>query len=375
MKVEIHDKEALESLSIVSLLSYLRSHDWQDNGPWGMGLANLYIKEHGGRSYHIFAPVRDTLADYAQAMSEAVEAIAAVEERSELDVYYDLAGAGADVIRMRAPNGASRGILSLRQNAALLNDAYRMLASAARAAEKPQAAYRGKLSAEVSEYLDSVQPLPSYYEGHTLTLHSPVPAGFGRNTDFGDEYYSPFPRQATHKLAVALQQASGAVDEAIVGDTLEPFEKAIEHGVSANLCDSVAALAKQGHGIEIGMSWAEVRPSNVGDSRFQFSDRSADVLMEAAKSFRHNEPSYDERVTAQVVRLEREPPDFDGKAVMLSMWDGRLVRIGVEFNKQDYDRVIEAFRELRTISLDGDVHLVGNAYELRNPRNLTLMAD
>ena len=191
----------------------------------------------------------------------------------------------------------------------------------------------------------------------------------------GDDYYSPFPRQATHKLAVALDYASAAIDEALFVDALDPFEWAVEHGLSANLCDSVAAMAKRGHGIEIGLSWAEVRPSNVGDSKFKFSDRSADVLMEAAKSFRRNEPSFDERVTAQVVRLEREPPDFDGKAVMLSMRDEQLIRIRVEFNERDYDRVIEAFREQRTISLDGDVHLVSNTYELRNPRNLTLMPE
>ena len=73
--------------------------------------------------------------------------------------------------------------------------------------------------------------------------------------------------------------------------------------------------------------------------------------------------------------MEKEPPGFDGKAVMLSMRDDRLVRIRVEFDPQVYDRVIEAFRELRTIGLDGDVYPVGNMYELRNPRNLTLMAD
>ena len=145
--------------------------------------------------------------------------------------------------------------------------------------------------------------------------------------------------------------------------------------MSANLCDSVAALAKKGHGIEIGLIWAEVRPSNVSDSKFQFSDKSADILTEAAKSFRRNEPSFDERITARVVRLEKEPPEFDGKAVMLSMRDDRLVRIRVEFDPQVYDRVIEAFRELRTINLDGDVHRVGNTYELRNPRNLTLMPE
>lgn len=374
MKVEIHDREALGSLSLVSLLSYLKSHEWVDNGPWGMGLANLYLMEHGGRTYHIFVPVQDTLADYAQAMSEAVEAIAVVEERSELDVFYELAGTSADVIRMSAPNGASRGALSLRQNADMLNDAYRMLASAARAAEKPQAAYRGGLSAEVAEYLDSVQPMPNYYEGHTLTLHSPVPAGIGQ-TDMGDDYYSPFPRRATHKLALALTHASAAISEALIGDSLEPFEKAVDYGVSANLCDSVAGLAKKGHGVEIDLSWAEVRPSNVEDSKFKFSDKSADVLTEAAKSFRRNEPSFDERVTAQVIELDRKPDESDGRAILLSMRDERLVRIRVEFEQSVYDRVIQAFREQRTIALDGDVHPAGNMYELRTPRNLHLMAD
>ena len=374
MKVEIHDREALGSLPLMSLLSYLRSHDWVDNGSWGMGLANLYIKEHGGRTYHIFVPVRDTLADYAQAMSEAVEAIAAVEERSELDVFYDLAGTGADVIRVGAPKGATNGTLSLRQNVELLNDAYRMVASAARAVEKPQAVYRGGMSAEVSEYLNSIQPMPNYYDGHTLTLHSPVPAGIGQG-DFGDEYILPFPLRATTKLADSLKHMEDAIDEARIGRTLEPFDLTVEHGVSANLCDSVAALAKKGRGIEIDLSWAEVRPSNVSDAMFKFSDDSADVLTDVAKSFRRNEPSFDERITARVVRLEKEPPGFDGKAVMLSMRDDRLVRIRVEFDPQVYDRVIEAFRELRTIALDGDVHPVGNTYVLRNPRNLTLMAD
>ena len=374
MKVEIRDHEALVSLSLVSLLSYLKSHEWIDDGPWGRGMANLYLKEHGGRTYHIFAPVRDTLADYAQAMSEAVEVIATVEERSELDVFYDLAGAGADVIRMRAPNGASRGVLSLRQNADMLNDAYRLLSSAARAAEKPQAAYRGGLSSDVAEYLDSIQPMPSYYEGYSLTLHSPVPAGVGQS-DMGDDYYSPFSRQATHKLAQALEHATSAIDEAIVGDTLDPFKDMVEHGVSANLCDSVAGLAKKGHGVEIGLSWAEVRPSNAGDLRFQFSDKSADILTEAAKSFRRNEPSFDERVTAQIIELERKPEESDGRAVLLSMRDGRLVRIRVELEKPVYDRVIQAFKEQMTVGLDGDVYPVGNMYELRNPRNLSLIPD
>ena len=323
---------------------------------------------HTGRRY-------GRVTDYAEGMAEAVEVIAVVEERSQLDVFHDLVGAGADVIRMRPPNGASKGSLSLRQSATLLNDAYDMLASAVRAVEKPQAAYRGRISADAAEYLDSVQPLPGYYEGYSLTLHSPVPVEIGGQSDFGDDYYAPYPRLVTQKLAQALYHTNSAIEEVITKDTLDSFERAVQFGVSANLCDSVAALAMKAQGIEINLSWAEVRPSIVPESSFRFSAKSAGILTEAAKSFRRNEPSFDERIVAHVVQLDRDPDEFDGSATILTARDGRLVRIRVEFEEAVYDSVIRAFQEKVFIGLDGDIHPATRGYELRNPRNLSLMGD
>ena len=79
-------------------------------------------------------------------------------------MFHDLAGAGADVIRLRSLNGVAREALSLGQSVEMLSDAYDMLASAARAVEKPKATFRGKVSANVADYLNDVQPLPSYHE-------------------------------------------------------------------------------------------------------------------------------------------------------------------------------------------------------------------
>ena len=109
-------------------------------------------------------------------MAESVAVLATVEKRSQLDVFYDLKGAGADVIRVRSANGFANEPLSLGQCATLLNDAYKMLAASARAVERPQPAYRGKASSNVASFLDKVQALP-IHQGYTLTLHSPVPPG------------------------------------------------------------------------------------------------------------------------------------------------------------------------------------------------------
>ena len=198
------------------------------------------MRSEGGKSSVHF---RDTFADFSEAMAEAIAVLATVENRSQLDVFHDLEATGADVIHMRSPNGLAKEALSLRQNAEMLDAAYGMLASAARAAEKASAAYRGRVSSNVAAYLDNVQPIPGYHEGYALTLHSPVPAGFGTQADFGDAYTAPFPRRATKQLSKALHHTSLAITGTVSGDTLEPFRQVVKEGVSANLCESVAALA------------------------------------------------------------------------------------------------------------------------------------
>ena len=375
MIVQIRDRDALSSISIVSLRAYLNSRGWTDAGTWGERPITVFAKEHVGRTWEIMVPHRDTISGYAENMAESVAVLAAVEKRSELDVFYGLAATGADVIQVRSVNGKARESMSLRQSAGMLNDAYRMLEAGARAAEKPRAIYRGKLSADVVEYLDSVHALPGYAQGYALTLHSPVPVGFERQEDFGDDFHAPFSRLVTIKLAQGLQHSSEALERVVSNDTLEPFREAADSGVSANLCDSLAELAKQGNGIAIDLTWAGVRPSNVPDSSFRFSPTSADILAEAAKSLRRREPSYDEQIVGLVVRLEKEPTEFEGKATVASVWDGRLTRMNVEFEQEAYDLVISAFRNQTEVSLDGDVYPLGRGYELQNPRNLLVVPE
>ena len=380
MNVQIRDRSALLSLSITSLRTYLHSRDWVNAGQWGQRPATVYAKECGGRTWEIIVPHRDTVGGYAAGMAEAVAVLAVVEERSQLDVFHDLAGTGADVIRLSSMNGAAKVPLSLRQSTEFLNDSYSLLAAAARSAERPRAAYRGPLSADVAEFLGHVRPLPGYCEGYELTLHSPVPMGLETQLplEFGDDFHAPFPRRATLKLAEALEHSTAAVAAAMTEDSLASFGRAVSHGVSSNLCDAVAELAREGEGVEIGVAWAGVRPQSQHPSpasTFRFTRHSADILSEAARSFRLNEPFLDESVVAQVVRLERQPEEFDGRATLLYVSEGRPIRMQAEFDKEIYDTVIAAFHDREPIRLDGDIYRVGNLFELRNPRNLSLATE
>ena len=372
MLVQIRDRDALSSLSAIQLSAYLNSHDWRKEGTWGNRPAIIYAKEHGGRTWEVLAPIRDTIADYAERMADAVATLAAVEERSQLDVFYDVASTGADVIHV---NGKSNEPMSLLQSANMLKDAYDMVAAGARAAWKPQAAYRGRMGQEVTNYLQKVRPLPGYQQRYGLTLHSPVRAEFGEQEDMGEDFLSPFSRRATMKLAEGLKYTKAAIEKTAADNTLDSFKDAVPYGVSANLCASVAALAENGGGINIDLIWAGIRPSRTPDAHFPFTPDSAEILTAAAQSFSRNEPSSDERIEAQVVRLEREPKEFDGRATIVSTWDGHTRRMNVKFGESVYDLVVNAFRDHAHISLQGDIYPDGRGYELRNPRDLSVFSE
>ena len=369
MIVEIRDRHALSSISIFSLRAYLNTRGWTDEGTWGDRPISIFVREHAGRTWEILIPHRDTIGGYAGNMLESLAVLANVEERSQLDVFYDLKAASADVIRVQSSNGLANEPLSLGQSATLLSNTYRMLAASARAVERPQAAYRGKTSADVEDFLSKVQPLP-IHQGYAVTLHCPMPVEIGGQTDMGDEYRVPFSRQATYKLAEALDLTSAAIQDAVAKNTLDRFKEFVNRGVSANLCTAVSELAKKGQGIAIDLEWADTRWSNVADSHFQFTLASAEILQQASKSFNRTEPSHDEEIVAQIVELAREPNEFDGRATIVSVWDDRTIRMNVVFDKSVYDAVVNAFRDHSNISLLGDVYPSGRGYELRSPRNL-----
>ncbi len=377
MLVQIRDIDALAKLPLRSLRAYLKCQGWKDEGQWGKRPASVFIFGREGRGWHIIVPHKDTAPDYPARMGDAVTALAEAEERSQLDVFYDISEACYDVVRMHPSKtvNASEAPLSLNQGAGLLKDARGMFAAAARAVEKPQPIYRGPFSSQVSDYLSLVRPLRSFGMGQSLTLYSPLFLQQPTLHEGRGDALAPFPRLAIRKLSEALEHTDKAIEESLKKDSLEPFQDAVPYGVSANLCDSLAALTAQWNGIVIHVSWSEERLSNIEPRRFQFTIHSAEMLAEAAAQFRSTEPFLDETVVAWVVKLERELHEFDGRATILYPHQGKPMRLSVEFEKSSYDTVIKAFQEQRFISVDGDIYRSGNGYELRRPRNLMLLPE
>ena len=374
MDVQIKDAAALSSISRLALREYVVSHGWTDTGSWG-DYAKVFALNKNGRAWEIWIPHRETASDYAANMARSIKILADIENRSQIDVFTDLVASGADVIRFSALDQEVDRTVSLHDCGHLQTAAYSVLAAAARAAEKPRPAYGGRPSDAVSRYLDSVSPDPLDARRFTLTLRSPVDGSSWQASMLPGEADLPFPRRASRSLVRGLGALETALAEARASDALEPFDEAVRDGVSANLCRAVAELTERsvayGSGVNVLVDWALTDRPAVAERRvFKFSRHFIGDLEQAGAHLRTKTPDPDQHLIGEVVRLEREPEDFDGRAELLVGTGSAQFRVKVTFAAGDYDTVIQAHRDRLPIEVDGDLWHEAAGRRLENPSNV-----
>ena len=377
MDVRIVDRDALSAIPRASLRAYLLGSGWTSDGTWGDYAEVLVIETDDGKS-EIAVPLRETVRTYANEVGQAIDLLSQIEERSQLDVHADVVAAGADVITLGVLNEVGRGPFSLHQSAYLQRDAAAMLTAAARSAERPRPAFAGTLSGKVTRFLDSIEIAPGPVDRFGIAVHIPVGPRIGQSDLFDDASSMPFGRRASTTLDRGLRELDRAVSAAAAQDRLEPFEEAVANGVSANLCQAVANLAEQaplrGDGVGVHLRWAAVRPTNghVGSSH-KFGKHAAPMLFSASKFLREKAPDIDRHIVADVVRLNREPDEFDGHALLLADMEDRTIRIEATFHETDYPAVIKAFERRLPLAVDGILWHKGRSHQLEEPANVRVL--
>src|SRR5690242_11358228 len=101
MKVTIRDPIVLHAVSPLDLAGYLLSTGWREGQRIGDKGAAWVCSPRSGKEYEILVPLRTDLADYTYRIADALHTLAAVEQRSQLEILADLNVASADVIRVR----------------------------------------------------------------------------------------------------------------------------------------------------------------------------------------------------------------------------------------------------------------------------------
>ncbi|MFH0823781.1 MAG: hypothetical protein V2B18_13615 [Pseudomonadota bacterium] len=376
MKVTIRDAEAVRAVRPVDAALYLRAKGWAKLDT-AVERASLWCYGHGDDQFEVLLPMDVGLRDYALRIGDMLTVLAAVEKRSQWEVYSDLLTVTSDVIRIRiADPEISDGTLPIEEHAKIAQKARDLVLAAACATTEPRPVWHKRKPAQAMEYVRRVRIGQSERGSYVVTVISRVPPILHTRTEQLFEMDVPFERQVTQTLARSLQALDHAAEHAAVTQEMEAFDQAVQQGVNANLCDAVAGLwgdDEARRNLEFTFAWSPARPpAQDAVRRVALSSDRVPVIREAGKQMREREPSPDFELSGPVVKLERAETASTGRVTIIGLIDGRQARVVLELADQPYHVAVQAHDSGRTIRANGTLTREGRGFVLRNPGDLVI---
>jgi hypothetical protein len=364
------DDATIAALSPSHIGAYLRMRGWEDRGPFGAN-GRLYARALRDNTLELVLPTRTSITDFTKRMAELVGDLARAEQRPVSNVLFDLTLTPFDVIRIRSKDADEYGSVRFSEGLVLCEEARNILIASARAAsaDVPRKAWKGRRPETVNDYLQHVRLGQTEKRSFSLTVLSPYAFEPGRSqASLFDR--DAFGRRITKQFANALKAVEAALVEG-VSNPIPAFEKTVQAGVSAELCEALGNLADNELGVEVSVSWSPAKPIPISVG-LSLTPRDAAVLKEVAREFASEEPEPDAQIEGIVTEISEDPRTFDGSTTIEAAIEGRLRRVRVQFDPSDRDVLIEAFRQRSPIRVQGELSSDNNRLNLRNPRGLTI---
>lgn len=364
MKARILDGDALRAISPAALSAYALSEGWEKSEEYGEH-SDVYI---GERLPEIILPRTVHIGDYVPVVSRLIEIFSETIAMDELALYRDLVTANRDVIRLRAPE-SNDGSVSVNDGAKLVDGARQMVQAAACSLYDPRPLYRAGANKEANDYLARVRLGQTEQGSFAITLLTPVispPTQPPLDADWGINDDPP-DRRVTNRLVEALRATRRATEMANSGED-DAFPKAVDSGVSANLCEALVQSISPFSVLDISLTWARTRIKMRRRDSIEFSQDDTPILSDAARIFRNREPKMDVRLFGSVHILKRGITEVDGTVTVRASIDGKIESVIAVLNQYDYERAILTNKDRVPVVMEGDLERVGQRWYLRNPR-------
>jgi hypothetical protein len=204
---------------------------------------------------------------------------------------------------------------------------------------------------------------------------------FGYDNGIVDLAQEPYERRVTLLLMQALELLRGALDRAKPEDVLH----GVSQGISANLCEALAAMAPSDvyATLRIGISWSPNRrkvPSAI-PHRVTFSHTEFPFVREVGRRLRERIEPHRERVEGPVFSLQAEPAqlfeEFQGRVIIRALIMGRSARVRIVLKQAEYSRACDAHRDGHRIAVAGVLQRDPQAkvFDLLQPQGFQVLLD
>lgn len=310
------------------------------------------------------------MRDFARRTAELIEQLAEVHAQPVSELLDDLSAPIGDIIEVRIRSESVRdGTIPLDAAADYRKATQDLLLAALHAELQPQSHYARMSRREAVEVLGRCREGQSARGSYRIRTIVPM------DPQVGQIDLDPLPRRAVMRL----HRATTAAVEAVQTDRGDELLHMHEQGVSANLLAALGRLEPPGEGgtIDLAVRWSHAHTPPAGSHPPVHIDHSAfGHFRSAAESIRSSTPEPGFTLNGYVVRLESESERQGGTAYVIG--DGADIamrKIALTVAEVEYQRLVNAHRDGRKVTVSGTLTQHRRVYKLEDPRLISIDED
>jgi len=302
------DLQTVGRLSPEVMSRYLVSGGWAP--AQRLERATLWTRHEEDGDFQILLPNDLTVRDYASRVYDLLATISAVEARPIPLILYDLQTSDADTVDFRLlPSGPSGTIPLVNAAEALAGVRELVVASTYATLNDQPMLVQGRRPDRAHDFAREVRLGIPRAGSWVIAAHIPVPEQVADGE-------VPAARQVSLQMHRAVRACYAASGEALQEFDLELFLRRTGEGVSANVCEALTRLGRDGVPYDVRFGWAQQLPTTVGSRSFRFTARRIEVLKTAAEQLKIAVPDGRIVVEGVVSRLRRDPGEGGGQATV-----------------------------------------------------------
>jgi len=382
MSTILPDNPILAGLKVVDLARYFRSQGWNVVSHPNDKLRVFTGKsDDSGRDITVVIPNSTDLKDFAPRVSEAVNLLAAVENRPAQQVLDSIAKWDRDILRVRlGVNFQSNQSIPMELAGEILPLLRKFLSDAACTEDQPKPFF-AKATAIGKSFTETCQFGHTFSGSFGLTIECPLP--LDPNLSLPNiQSTKPFERRVVERIAAGYEKTNEAASSGSSDVIVDSFQKAF----NANMCETLTDLyeAVNGREMEYSISWCpELKPSpQLAQSPvLRLEHRTYEHLKIAARKLEHVREFEDIEIVGKVVALRAEDPlaeaalSLDVRHITMH-WEierGTFIRLRVPLQAHEYQEACDAHKNGRKIAIKGRPEKQAKFWTLAYPHDFRVL--
>lgn len=373
MKLDIHNADTLKLINPDDIAVYLSRTGWLEKRRKGTQYSIWSFNDISREEKTIILlPFDKSYNDYLLRITEIINVLEKKENRNQLDIFRDILTISADVIKIPLESQVSiEGSIPLDHGVEKFQQVREIMLAAACATEEPKPVFPPQKTKQVLRYIDRIKLGQTEQGSYVIPIIADLSI---RESIQATLSLNPFERDVGLTLVNALESMKGASEEYAITNDITCFQKTIENGVSANLCEAVVKISSNSEGQDdfvINFSWAEKIPVDEGTpNQIVLPANIMGTLDKAAEYLREFVPIKDFKIYGLVIRLEKKTESGKGTITVESSYQGQLHKISFDLPESQYHTAVRAHDRYRYISLKGTLIKDGKYFKLLTPTNL-----